>query len=74
MDKFIHDAYVSMVERTIRRLWILCIIIFICFVGSNALWICYESQWNEVEQDVSQDTDNGNNSFIGGDNYGEANN
>ena len=64
MDKFIHDAYVSMTERTIRRLWILCIIIFICFVGSNALWICYESQWNEIEQEVSQDTDNGNNSFI----------
>ena len=74
MDKFIHDAYVSMTERTIRRLWILCIIIFIFFVGSNALWICYESQWNEIEQEVSQDTDNGNNSFIGGDNYGEANN
>ena len=36
MDEFIHDAYVSMAERTIRRLWILCIIIFICFVGSNA--------------------------------------
>ena len=52
MDKFIHDAYVSMTERTIRRLWILCIIIFICFVGSNALWICYESQWNEIEQEV----------------------
>lgn len=74
MDKFIHDAYVSMAERTIRRLWILCIIIFICFVGSNVLWICYESQWNEVEQEVSQDADSGNNSFVGGDNYGEANN
>ncbi len=74
MDEFIHDAYVSMAERTIRRLWILCIIIFICFVGSNIFWICRNNQYETIEQEVSQDTDNGSNSFIGGDNYGEADN
>lgn len=45
-------------ERTIRRLWILCIIIFLAFVGSNAAWIYYESQF--VDEYVMQDVDTGN--------------
>lgn len=72
--RYIHDAYMSMAERTIRRLWILCILIFICLVISNTLWIYHESQYDTIEQEVSQESELGSNSFIGGDSYSEASN
>lgn len=74
----VHEGMMARQERTIRRLWILCIIIFVAFVGSNCAWMYYESQFEEVvttseiTQDVSQDSgDGGSNSFVGVD-YGEA--
>ena len=78
IDYLVHEDQMVRMERTIKRLWILCIIIFAAFVVSNALWMYYESQFEEVvttseiTQDVSQDSgDGGSNSFVGVD-YGEA--
>lgn len=72
----VHEGIVARMERTIRRLWLLCIIVFVAFVVSNALWIYYESQWEVVQettsttnQEVNQDSSFGGNSFIGGDYY-----
>lgn len=58
---FVHEGIVARQERTINRLWVLCIIIFIAFVGSNAAWLYYESQWEayETSQSVDQDIDTG---------------
>lgn len=53
-----HESMMARQERTIRRLWILCIVIFLAFVGSNAAWIYYESQF--TEEVVTQDVDTGN--------------
>lgn len=52
-----HEGEVARLERIIKRLWVLCIIIFVAFVLSNGAWIYYESQWQYVEetQKVSQD-------------------
>ena len=79
---FVHEGIMVRQERTIKRLWILCIIIFLAFVGSNAAWIYYESQWEVTEtttttttQEVDQDSESGgsnNNYFYGGDYNGEA--
>ena len=55
---FFHESMMARQERTIRRLWILCIIIFLAFAGSNAAWIYYESQF--TEEVVTQDVDTGN--------------
>lgn len=78
----VHEGILVRLERTIKRLWILCIIIFLAFVGSNAAWLYYESQWEVVEtvtttttQEVEQDSEDGgsnNNYFYGGDYNGEA--
>lgn len=35
-------------ERHIKRLWILCLVIFLALVGTNAGWIIYESQYQDV--------------------------
>jgi len=68
------ELMVAFQERTIRRLWILAILLIILLVGTNIGWIVYESQYQDVTvtQEVEQDADNGSNSFVGGDVYGEA--
>ena len=67
------ESTTSRQERTIRRLWILCIILVLMLVGTNAAWVYYESQMETVV--VTQDNADGYNSFIGNDgdiNYGKA--
>lgn len=73
----VHEGSMVRMERTNRRLWILCIILVLLLVISNASWIWYESQFEdvvtteEITQDVTQDSgEGGYNSFIGGDSYG----
>lgn len=43
------DIVTARFERTINRLWILCIILIIALLGTNGAWIYYESQWEVVE-------------------------
>lgn len=65
----VHEGEMARQERTIKRLWILCIIIFLAFVISNAVWIWYESQWEDVTtmQEVEQDVDTGDgDAFVNG--------
>ena len=72
----------SMADRqslTIKRLWILCILLIVLLVGTNALWIWYESQWDyiedsqTVEQDIDADFGDGDFTVIGiGDDYGKG--
>lgn len=78
IDYLVHEDQMVRMERTIKRLWILCIIIFMAFVGSNCAWMYYESQFedvvttSEITQEVSQDSgDGGINRFVGVD-YGES--
>ena len=69
-----HEADMARMERIIKRLWILLIISLVALVGTNVAWVVYEAQFQTVDtisQDVEQEADgNGNNMFVGGDNYG----
>lgn len=73
---FVHEGAMARAERTIRRLWILCIILVLLLTVTNGAWLYYESQFEDVvtteyTQDVTQDADgDGSNTFIGGDAYG----
>lgn len=60
----VHEAAMARLERTIKRLWILCIIVFSAFVISNAVWIYYESQYMDEVISVEQDNTDGVNNFI----------
>ena len=53
----VHEDHMASMERTIRRLWILCIIIFSALIVTNAGWIWYESQFED--QVITQDIDTG---------------
>lgn len=63
----VHEAIIARLERIIKRLWILCLVLFLAFAASNAAWIYYESQYVDVEMEVQQENDRGVNNFIGND-------
>lgn len=69
------ESATSRQERTIKRLWILCLVLIIALLGTNAGWIWYEKQFEEVvvTQDVDATADGDsdlNLNTIGGDFYG----
>lgn len=53
-------------DRKNKRLWILVIILLVMLFSSNAGWIWYESQFEDV-MTVTQETPEGNNNYIGHD-------
>lgn len=64
-----HEGDMARQERTIKRLWILCIILALLLTGSNVFWFYYESQFEEVVetiQEVTQENSDGMNNFVGG--------
>ena len=80
IDYVVHEDQMASLERTIKRLWILCIIIFVSLIVTNAGWIYYESQWEDqvITQEVKQDSGEGgsvqyNGKMVGIDN-GETDN
>ena len=56
----VHEGIMARMERTIRRLWILCIILILLLAGTNGAWIWYENQFMDESLTVTQDLDSGN--------------
>ena len=68
------ESALARLERTNRRLFILCVILALMLLITNAGWIYWENSFEDVV--VTQDNANGYNSYIGNDgniNYGETN-
>lgn len=65
------EGMIDRLSATNKRLWVMCILLIVLLVGSNALWIIYESQFMYYEQSVEQEIESeGNTTVIGiGDNY-----
>ena len=59
------ESVTSRQERTIKRVWILCIILIIALIGTNAGWIYYENSYEDVV--VTQENADGYNNYIGND-------
>lgn len=61
-------------DRTIKRLWIVIILLIVLLVGSNGMWLYYNSQFEyfETTQEVKQEADSGANYFVGVDSYGNT--
>jgi len=72
----VYESSMARAERTIKRLWILALVIVALLVASNIGWLIYESQFEtvtETTQEVWQEADSGGlNRFVGGDFYGIA--
>lgn len=63
----VHEADMARQERTIKRMWILCIVMFLALVVTNAGWVWYESQFSEEILTVMQENEDGYNNYIGND-------
>ena len=69
----VHESDMVRMERTNRRVWILCIILIITLIGTNAGWIYYESQFMDYEVEQEVDTGIGDAIVVGvGDYNGES--
>lgn len=55
-NTYIHDAYISMAERTIKRQWITIMLLIALLVASNLAWLHYENQFTD-EMTVTQELD-----------------
>lgn len=64
---FVHEGVVARMERTNRRLWILCIILIVLLAATNGAWIWYESQFTDETLTVTQENADGYNNYIGND-------
>lgn len=63
--------------RREKRLIAIIVLVIVLLVGSNVGWLIYNSQFEMVEtweQEVVQDANNGENTFIGGDLIGQTDN
>ena len=60
-----HESAVARLERVIKRLWVLALVLIVLLAASNAAWIWYESQFEEVR--IEQENESGYNNFIGND-------
>lgn len=62
-----HEENMARMERTNRRTWILCIILIVALLGTNAGWIYYESQWQYVQESTQIEAEQkGDLNIIGG--------
>lgn len=62
---FVHEGEMARMERINKKLWILCIVLFLAFAVTNAGWIYYEAQF--TDEIVTQDVDTGNGAaFVAG--------
>lgn len=54
--RWLIESITTKLEITIKRLWILCILLLLSLIISNACWIWYESQWKYVDNNKSVET------------------
>lgn len=54
---FVFEGEMTRMERTNHRLWILCILLVMMLVGTNAGWIYYESQFEGYTETVTQEAE-----------------
>ena len=52
-----HESAVARLERVIKRLWVLVLVLIVLLVASNAAWLYYESSFEEIR--IEQDNESG---------------
>lgn len=62
-----HESAVARLERVIKRLWVLSLVLIILLAASNAAWIWWESQYQTIETTITQENADGYNNYIGND-------
>lgn len=64
----VHESAMARMERQFKRLWITILVLIVLLVGTNGIWIWYESQFKDVvTTEVTQENSDGYNNYIGND-------
>jgi hypothetical protein len=64
------ESALARLDRTNRRLFILCIILILLLLATNIGWLYWENQFEDVVTTIeAQQGGNGTNTVIGGDYY-----
>ena len=63
----VHESAMARAERGAKRLWTVIILLIVLLVGTNGAWLWYESQFETVTTEVTQENADGYNNYIGND-------
>lgn len=73
IPKFYHEGEVARLERMNLRLFWALILTILLLVGTNAGWVWYESQFEDINITAEQTADGASNNYaIGGDFIGSS--
>lgn len=61
----VHEGEMARAERDKKRWFIAWIVTFVLFLASWAGFLCYESQWEYFDMEITQENDRGINNFTG---------
>jgi hypothetical protein len=62
-----HEAALARLERTIKKLWVLLILLISLLVATNVVWIVYENQYADESWTYEASTDGGGTAIANGD-------
>ena len=54
-----YEVALARLDRVIKRMWVLVIALISLLCASNAAWIWYESQFEDVETTITQENEDG---------------
>lgn len=63
---FEHENILVRMERANRRLWILCLLLILALVGTNAGWVYYNSQYDYNTTTIQAEQDGSGPNYISG--------
>ena len=67
ISRYAFEATLVSFEKTIKRLWIVIIVLILLLAGTNAAWVYYEAQFTEEVVTVEQESESGYNNYVGHD-------
>lgn len=63
----VHESDMSRLERQLKRLWIVILVLIFLLIGSNCAWLWYESQFQVIEETVIESEQDGSGiNIVGG--------
>lgn len=67
ISRYAFEATLVSFEKTIKRLWIVILVLILLLAGTNAAWVYYEAQFTEEVVTVEQESESGYNNYVGHD-------
>ena len=65
-EQYVIDIIAAMAKTTIKRLWVIIILLIFLLCATNGAWIWYESQFAEESWTFEATADNGSNAIANG--------